>query len=292
MFWQTYKTTIKNLLRSGSFWFMVIIIFGISAYEAMTGKEIIYLQNSSTGQLKQFADTTSVFVLSYSSYIKILVNVVCANVMYYAIPVFTIVTTVLVLNRDHGDNFYEIEKSSGMTPAVYFGGRISAIVTVTFSVITAACFFSLYFYVFTRGGIQFAGTAFFVLDSVVRLMRMISVLAFPSILFYIGITYMIGTISRQGIIAAIISLSYSVSYFISRLTLRNTVLGMIYFDYFTPRAEKVIDYFYWYDTYEFQGMIGRTNLTLSQAMFNIFFLSGIFVISSLVSYIITRKREI
>ena len=285
MFRQTYKTTIRNLFRSGLFWFMVIILGGIAVYGGMQGFQIHYEFDSVTGTLKMIKDDSPLFVLGYETYIKKITSAVCTNVMSYAMPLITVLSTVLVLNRDYGDNFYEIEKCAGMKASSYLFGRIAALITVNFSLATIASFVSFHVYIISRGGLSTMGTLYYITDSSIRLMRLIVLIAFPTILFYIGVTYLLGCIFHSGLYSSIISICYVVF-----IALPNLILGGIipqaYYDYLAPIPQKLEHYLYWYDTYGF-----NTNLSLKDATLAFLFMPSVFLLTLIVSYILIRKRD-
>ena len=121
MFRQTYKNTIKNLLRSPVFWFILIVLVFTVMYDEYTG---------------HFGgDTDPTFVLSYQNFVQTMTNITCAAILFYPLPIFTTFTVVLILNRDYGDKFYEIEKCGGLRPSTYILGRLAALVSVNFVVL-------------------------------------------------------------------------------------------------------------------------------------------------------------
>ena len=197
MFLSIYKTTIKNLLRSLMFWMAVGLVIGITFYECKNGvysmysysyKEIIY-------------DTDPRFVLELNQYKNLIGNVCISFVMYYAMPIFTVISTVLVLNRDYGDQFFEIEKAGGVRSWKYTGGRISALVTVNFALVFIACFLGVWLYLLTRvgpEGVYKMETGELLWDSAKRLIRFIAFMPLPTTLFYISFTYFLGNIFKNG----------------------------------------------------------------------------------------------
>jgi len=285
MFRQTYKATLKNLFRSGLFWFMVAILGGIVIYNSTTAFQISYKPNPITGIVKPIMDTSPQYELHYGTYIKKIISAVCTDTMFYAMPIFTVVSTVLILNRDYGDNFYEIEKSSGISNITYLLGRIAALTTVNFSLVTIASFASFHIYIITRGGLSVVGLTYYITDSTVRLMRAIVFMAFPTILFYIGITFLFGCILRSGLYASIISLGYIMFYPLQKILIKG-VLPQIYADYLSPIPDKLKDYLYWYDTYGF-----NTNLSYKEAILAFLFQPAVFLLTIVISYLFTRKRD-
>ena len=134
MFLKIYKTTFKNIFRSPTFWMM----FGLFAFIAW---DIV-------NRLELYGESS----FDYTDYVQLVSNTMSSRVLYYAMPLFTVITTVIVLNRDHGDNFFEIEKAAGVSPAKYVVARLLALVTINFIVATIVSYFYLHLHVFKAGG--------------------------------------------------------------------------------------------------------------------------------------------
>ena len=134
MFSSVYKTTLKNLFRSLIFWLAAAFVIGVTVYEFSKGHYGEYDHTLN----EMIYDTDPRFVLSYIHYKSLMQNVCISDVMYYAMPIFTVISTVLVLNRDYGDQFFEIEKASGVKAITYTGGRLAALVTVNFALAAIA----------------------------------------------------------------------------------------------------------------------------------------------------------
>ena len=98
MFLTTYKNTLKNLIRSTTFWLLVAVL------------AIVVIQGVNEGFY--LVDTEPDFVLTYQMYIQSIINSLASKLLMYALPIFAVITVVLVLNRDYGDKFFEIEKAA------------------------------------------------------------------------------------------------------------------------------------------------------------------------------------
>ena len=82
MFYQIYKTTLKNILRSKTFWLALILLFAVAVYEGIKSSYGYYDM-----QLKEFImDTDPRFVLEYRTSIKEISNS-CSSLLSYAIPI-------------------------------------------------------------------------------------------------------------------------------------------------------------------------------------------------------------
>ena len=90
MFLTTYKNTFKNLIRSTTFWLLVAVL------------AIVVIQGVNEGFY--LVDTEPDFVLTYQMYIQSIINSIASKLLMYALPVFAVITVVLVLNRDYGNH--------------------------------------------------------------------------------------------------------------------------------------------------------------------------------------------
>ena len=292
MFLSIYKITIKNLLRSLIFWMAVGLVIGITFYECKNGvysmysysyKEIIY-------------DTDPRFVLELNPYKNLIGNVCISFVMYYAMPIFTVISTVLVLNRDYGDQFFEIEKAGGVRSWKYTGGRISALVTVNFALVFIACFLGVWLYLLTRvgpEGVYKMETGELLWDSAKRLIRFITFMSFPTTLFYITFTYFLGSIFNSGLISAIGSMAHVIATYVCGFQLRFRIPD-IYHDYFSINSAKKIrdylKYFKWENGFE--NYIKTYETSFKDAALCFSFVVGLAVICSVISYLRVRKRSV
>lgn len=285
MFSTIYKTTVKNLFRSPIFW-MMFAIFGFIAFTTVTQPSFGYYSREFN---ETIMDTDSRFVLEYITYVQRISNVVGGELMKYAMPLLIVVSVVLILNSDYGDNFYEIEKAAGMKPVQYFFGRFAALVTVNFAVWSVMAFFFLHLYVITRGGVNDLEVRTYLADSAVRLMRHLVFRAMPVILFYIGLTYCLGSLFKNGIAAAVFSVGYAVFYAVSpRISHR---IDSLYFDYLSPDPNKLWSYWHFYDSERFENTLVTMNTNLGKSVLCVCILVGLGVLYSTIAYLRTRKRE-
>ena len=119
MLLSSIKNTFKNTVRSVSFWLIVLTFALIAFYNVGS---LSYSQYDL--ELKEYIyDTDPRFSLDYQGYIKQFCTVF-DMLMPYAVPLLAIVSTALIVFRDYGDNFFEIEKASGIKPIRYLSGRL------------------------------------------------------------------------------------------------------------------------------------------------------------------------
>lgn len=286
MFFKIYQTTFKNIYRTPIFW-MMFALFGLIAWEVIA-KPVYGYHSIELNEI--INDTDPRYILGYGSYVQRVSNTMSSELLNYAMPLFTAITTVLVLNRDHGDNFFEIEKAAGLEPVKYVFARLLAIFTVNIVVVTIMAYFYLHLYVFTRGGVKDLGLWEYMADSTVRMMRMILFRAVPAIVFYIGLTYCIGTLFKSGIIAALSSIGYVIFYAAGSFTLKFKI-APIYWDYLSPDPGKLKHYFHYYDHEEFELMLQRFDTNLEKAALCIGILVGVGVFYTVIAYLRTRKRD-
>ena len=289
MFSSVYKTTLKNLFRSLIFWLAAAFVIGVTVYEFSKGH---YGQYSYTFN-EMIPDTDPRFVLAMNQYRNLIGNVCISNVMYYAMPIFTVISTVLVLNRDYGDQFFEIEKASGVKAITYTGGRLAALVTVNFALAAIACFLGTHMYLLFRASpVEMTGWEVF-LDSSKRLIRFITFMSFPTTLFYITFTYFLGSIFNSGLISAIGSMAHVIATYVCGFQLRFRIPD-IYHDYFSiNNASKIRDYlkyFKWENGFE--NYIKRYETSFKDAALCFSFVVGLAVICSVISYLRVRKRSV
>ena len=276
MFIVTYKTTFKTLFRSITFWLIVSVLTIVAIQGATTG---LYL-----------GDGAPNFSLSYKDYVQCVINSLIVKLLMYALPIFAVITVVLVLNRDYGDKFFEIEKAANIKPFAYLSGRLSALITVNFVVLLLSNLLCMYLYLYTRGGVEGLTAWEVISETFVRVLRVDIFVGMPSLIFYIGLTYFVGAIFKNGIPAAIVGMGYSLGFYAAYLMLRFRI-SEDYFNYFSPIPKKLRQFFHYYDTEWFEDMITRQKTSVAHVAFCISFLVGIAVLCSVVSYIRVRQRN-
>ena len=276
MFLATYKNTLKNLIRSTTFWLIVAVL------------AIVVIQGVNEGFY--LVDTEPDFVLTYQMYIQSIINSLASKLLMYALPVFAVVTVVLVLNRDYGDKFFEIEKAANVKPASYLYGRLSALICINFLALFLSNLLCMYWYLYTRGGVEGLTTWEAISETFIRVLRVDIFVGMPSLIFYIGLTYFAGAIFKNGIPAAIVGMGYAIGFYAGYITLRLRI-SEEYFSYFSPIPQKLRRFFHYYDTEWFEDTIKRHNTSVADVAFCISFLVGIAVVCSFISYFRLRKRE-
>ena len=291
MFRITYITTLKNILRSFLFWIsfvLVIFIVVSSAAKGFTGYVVV---DENDRIVETVMDTDSEFKLEFQTYILTILNGLKAWVMSYALPLISIITVMIVLNRDYDDGFFEIEKANAISLSKYFFGRLLAILTVVLSVCLISCFGAVYYYYYTRGGLPEFTLISFVSDSFVRIIRVILFAVVPGVLIYLGLTLLIGNLSRNGFFGMIASSGYLMFIYASNYFLRYK-LPQDYFDYYVPASDKLYQYWSFYGTEWFNEKNVHNPFTCEQMIYSVGILIVISIVFICVSFICVKRRNI
>ena len=289
MFFATFRSTTKSFLRSVTFWlllamFLVILVrYGIQQVQ-------VYYESAEAVQV-YLPDYELPEHISFQEYVSEVDNLVHAGSLIYPLALLVIITTVLVLNRDYGDQFYEIEKAAGMKPSVYLLGRLSAITAVTFIVQWLASFAILQVCVFGKGGVEEMSFIQYLGDALFRLTRTNLCTALPYILFYVGITYFLGTLFKNGIAAASGGFIYAIAFFVINLLYRHEQALEFYTEYLSPMPNKLRHFIAYWGLENEQQMFARFGTSLGKALACIAFLAGVGAVCSFIAYARIRKRE-
>lgn len=283
MFGATFRNTVKTLLRSVTFWLVFAVFAVILVYYG--------IQQGFTSHYVEIPGFTPPEQLSFFSYAQEIDNLVHAGSTLYPLAILVVITTVLVLNRDYGDQFYEIEKAAGAKPLQYLFGRLCAIVTVTFAVQWVLSLGVLQLCVLPQGGVEGLSPLQYVGESLFRLTRINLCTALPHILFYVGLTYLLGTLFRNGIVAASGGFISAIAFFVIYTMYRHEMWAETYISYLSPMPVKLRSYFAYVGLENEETMFGYFGTSLGKAMLGLAFLVGVFAVCSAVAYALLRKRE-
>ncbi len=289
MFKSTFRNTSKSILRSVTFWLVfAMFVFMVGRY----GFNIVSRVKSGAGSV--FVDSyTPPEFMTQSGFLSAIDNLVHAGSLMYPLAIFVVIVTVLVVNRDHGDQFFEIEKAANAKPSLYVLGRLSAITAITFVTQWILSFVVLQFIVFGQGGVENMSTLECVFKSFLYLSRTNLCTALPYILFYMGLTYFIGTLFKNGIAAAAGGFLYAIVYFVTFLLYRHSASAFseLYFDYLCPMPNKLRNFIAYVGSENEQQMFAMFGTSTGKALLCIAFLAGVGVLCAIASYLLTRKRE-
>lgn len=309
MFFSTYKNTLKTLLRSRAFWIAVIAFIIVTVPFAWSRQAEIQIPEAveqyvfptwTQEQIDEYLE--GLYSLSKEEYLSRSNALIFGTFMYYALPVFAVISTVLVLNRDYGDSFFEIEKAAGIKSGRYLFGRLCGIVSLIAAVTYVWGLFLLHVYVISWGGVVGMPPGTYLLDSTFRLLRMTVSGALPCMLFFVGLTYLLGTLFKSGLAAALGGFGYVAGAYLM-FYFKNTLIyqkgyrwALDYFAYFTHVPEKLQYYLLIFhidgtpDPEELDALFWA-NTSFFKALFCIAFMVGCSVIFAAISYWRVRKRE-
>lgn len=205
MFGAIYRNTVKNLLRSRAFWVAFAVVMVYLFYDGVFVTHYGYMDMET---FETIWDTDVRYELTHSQFIKLMPNLT-RNGLVYAMNFFAVIATVLTLNRDYGDRFFELEKSSGIKMHWYLFARISALISVCMAFNLLLNTSTMLAYMVTRGGVTDMPPLASLADALYRMLRMNIGLALPCLLFFIVFTYFAGTVFRSGIAGAGFGLGYA-----------------------------------------------------------------------------------
>lgn len=292
MFRSTYKNTIKNMLRSPTFWLMFAFTLGLCVYNMLSHTYGMYLIE--TNESITYHDPR--WYYAYNTYIQDIRNCIVARICMYALPLFTVSTVAIVLKRDFNDNFYEIEKTSGVRSGCYLSARLAALLTVNFIAALIAVFFSFHLNTARLTMVEGMTLGTYILDSTARLFCFSAVVAFPCVIFYVGLAFGIGNLFRSSLVSAITGVGYVVTYFVVFFFFRLKLMfdyGIDLFAWLPGLPWKISDYFEYYGTdgnEEFDKLLSMSDRSLTDVFlaFGIIFAS--FAVFYAISYLRQRKR--
>ena len=239
-------------------------------------------------------DTDPRFVLDFKTYVQHVTNTCAAKSMVYALPLFAVVTSSLILMRDYGDKFFEIERAAGIKPACYVWGRVAALLAVNTVMTFVQCFLCFYWYVFTRGGVDGMDTMTMLGDSVIRLTRATLLLSLPAVLFYAALTYGVGCLCKNWIPAAALTVAYSqlpglLNYTVSARMLR---IYEAYENYIMPIPKHMRHFLHYYDTDWHEKMLENFGIQPWDPWIALSVILGSTLLYLLLSHICVRRRRL
>ena len=287
MFQATYKNGLKTLLRSKTFLLSVLLVIFVAVYDAIGNYYAVFDMEL----MELIWDTDPRFVLSFEQYREHIQNACIAGIMWYALPLLAVISTALILSRDWGDRFFEIEKAAGGRPLSYVAARLCSILTVNVAVMLFAMMLSFYYYVFSRGGVDGMGVFAMLGDSLPRILKFAFLMGLPCVLMYVGLTYAVGNLLKNGIAGAVAGMSYVVAFYVGYLMLSNGGQFALYFAYLSPVPHMTRFYLAALDRGNPASFMKMMNTSMEKAAIGIAVLGGAALIYYAVSYWRVRRRE-
>lgn len=291
MFGITFKTSLKTLLRSSLFWCAFSLVLFVVMNEAM-GETVRITLLDDTGNITGYiTDLDSEYILTYKTYIQTILNCSKAWIMSYAMPIFSVISTMIILNRDYGDGFFEVEKSSGMKSISYTLGRLTAILLVNVIVYLLATCFSFNYFYFSRGCLENFDFIHYLCDSTTRILRVFSCAAILGIAFFVVLTYTVGNLCRSRFMGVVIGIAYVMFEFVSKTTLRSR-LPDLYHKYITVKPDYLYQYWTFYDTEWFSEKLIHNPFTKLQMQMCVGIILTNIVVCVILTYTSIKKRNI
>ena len=290
MFFLTYRTTIKTLVRSFLVWTALALLVVVTMNLAISVNYSTAVVDNNYQVVDIIYDTDPRYELTFDKYIQTILNAGKAWIMLYAMPLFCVITTFIVLSRNYNDGFFEIERSAGVGTFNYCLGRISALITINSIVCVLITFLCFHYYYFSRGGVESFTLSSYLIDSTTRILRLFCLAMLPGIMLYTSITYVVGSLLKSSIGGTIIGLSSVLLQYSAKTFLHNR-FSDIYHDYISPISDKLYQYWAYYDTEWFTEKAIRNPFTQSQMITALCCILIPVLLCISISYVCTRKRD-
>ena len=288
MFRSIYKNTWKTLFRSVTLWLAMLVLLGISVFYVY--EQVFFYWEAAKG-VQQFLPDYVPELLP-ESLITEVDNAVNAGFLPYQISVFAVIATALVLNRDYGDQFFEIEKAAGVSPFRYTAGRLAALLSASVVVLEVFSFVVLHTVLIGKGGVAGQNAFQTMLTTFPRLTCGVLFKGIPHLCFYIGLTYLFGTLFRNGPVGGAVGFVQVILYRTLYTLYWLDESWKPYFQYFSPSPSILRFYVTYVGTPNEEAVFTREGVTVGGMVFCVVFLVGIGLLCAAVSYWRTRRREI
>ena len=288
MFSTIYKTTLKTLFRSRTVWLALALIVIVLGADVMKGHYGYF--DLQIGEM--IYDTDPRYILKFDTYREnVLQNTACATIMLYPLPLFAVIATVAVLMRDYGDHYYEIEKAGNVRPISYYFARLLGIMTVVMVVAVGTTLLGIYWYVFSRGGVEGYSAGELLLDTFLRIWKYVGGMMLPVLLAIVSATLCLGNLLRNTLIAALISLFYLVANYLY-CYIGNVTGWQPYFQYLSNTPSKLRWVIAAYDRADPAATMAAFGTTPTLALYCVLITLIATLLYSVVAYLRIRSREI
>ena len=288
MFYSIYKTTLKTVFRSRTARLALGLLVVLIVNYAICGGHDYY--DISTGET--IVDTAPRYALSFETYRQnVLMNYACISTMLYLFPLFAIIAALAVLLRDFGDSYFEIEKAGNVRPLSYYVARLLGIMSVVMVVAIGLTLLWIYWYVFSRGGVDGYSFGFVLKDVFLRVWKYIIGLMLPILLAIVSATLCLGNLFHNALFAALGSLAFVVvNYLCWRV--RHARGWLPYFHYLSTVPQKLHMVLAAYDREDPIGFMNLLSTNPKLALICVGIAVGAALLYSVIAHLRIRSREI
>ncbi len=212
-----------------------------------------------------------------------------------AVPFVSIVLTLLILNRDYNDSFYEIENAANVKPHTYFLGRIFGIAAAFLSIHYLIGEVLVNFSVARWGGVEGMSFGSYLLNVISGGLLHEITEVLPCVLLYASMTYAFAALFRNNFAGGIVSFIHFISYRLFILGWKpkgfwRTVVEF-YIDYMSQEPRMLLDYIKYY-TIAKEDYYSWGASTLGEAALALGIMIAFIAIFSVLACRCIRKREV
>ena len=291
MFLATYKATLKNLVRAALLWVIALLVVGVAIERTSSPNYgAVIVENNQI--VAEYTDLDPEFEFDFHGYVQALRNNF-AGLSIYAIPLFAVISVMLVLSRDYKDNFFEIDKAGGVRSGTYFLGRLAAILTVNIAVGLTINLFYNHLYCITRdimGDLAMSSWSY-ICETNVRVLRLYFLGMLPGVIFYTGLTYMAGSLLKSGFLGSLIGSSWFMFLYAAMKNNISVKLTKTY-QFLDPHAHEFYAYWGYYDTEWFTDKALRNPWSTEELILHTAIIAGAGIFGFVVSYFCVKKRTV
>ena len=277
----------KTIFRSPLIWAALAAVLGFAIYRIISP----HYGTLDFETFEQIPDTDPRFTPDYVQYINEVLN--CPyNLMRMLFPLLGVIVAGVVMMRDWGDGFFEVERAGGVKVRDYYLGRFLAVFTFVTFVAFLTVVFAFHGYFITRGLPEGMTLGEYLKDSNWRFLRVFFICDIPAILRVIAFTFLFAGILKNGVTGTIVGTGYAVLIYVT--TVMNNIhhrLPWFYNAYITPVPQYLYHYWGFYGTERFGQRV--LNPYTTDMMF--LCVESLYLIAAAVAfgaYVCVKKRRI
>ncbi len=241
----------KTILRSPLVWAGLAATLGFAVYRLV----VPHYGAMDSVTFETILDTDPRFTPEYIQYINEVLN--CPyNLMRMLFPFLSVIVAGVVMMRDWGDGYFEIERAGGVRVRDYYLGRFLAVFTFVTFVAFLTVIISFHGYFITRGLPLGMSLGEYIPDSNVRVLRVFFICDIPAILRVIAFTFLFSGVLKNGITGTIAGTGYAVFIYVTTVMLNiQRRLPWEYNGYITPVPQYLYHYWGFYGTERFDQRV-------------------------------------